>query len=141
MFLIALLTGKRNFFSFFFENFIIRHALVIHCPSFLASSQLVVIAALFTWLLHPGDSELKGLCGLWVKLPPVYLIRWRLHTVSYIAGRQAGKPWILIFIVFFQANLLILPKSRETCKFRSHLIRGNCHLFFLSCPTIFLGLD
>ena len=35
--------------------------------------------------------------------PPVYHTWWRLHTVPLIAERQAGKLWIPIFIIWFNA--------------------------------------
>ena len=38
--------------------------------------------------------------GLRANLPPVYLTRWRLHTVLFIAELQARKLWMLVFIVF-----------------------------------------
>ena len=39
----------------------------------------------------------KGSIDLRVKLPPVYHTRWRLHTVSFIIKRQAGKLWIQFY--------------------------------------------
>ena len=47
-----------------------------------------------------------------VKLPPVYHTQWKLHTVPFIAERQAGKLWISVFIVFGLTRPKI--KSRST---------------------------
>ena len=64
--------------------------------SFLVTSKKTVITKLteilsnfnyilFTKLPRPGDSVLV------FEVPPVYHMRWRLHTVPLIAERQAGK--------------------------------------------------
>ena len=62
----------------------------LHCLSFLQYCNCNYI--LFTKLPWSGDS--KG--NFWslsqaATFPPLYLTRWRLHTVSLIAERQAGK--------------------------------------------------
>ena len=62
------------------------------------SSVVIVITSLLTKLL--GQETAKGPFGLRVKLPPFCHTRWRLHTVPFIAKRQAGKLWISIFLVF-----------------------------------------
>ena len=67
---------------------------------------------LFTKLSWSGDSE----GAFWsliqaVTFPPVFHARWRLHTVPWIAERQAGKLWLPIFIVFGLTRLIIEPVS------------------------------
>ena len=55
---------------------------------------------LFTMLPWPGDSEGTFRSSSQTTIcPPVYHTRRRLHTVSFIPERQAGKLWIPIFIV------------------------------------------
>ena len=56
---------------------------------------------LFTKLPRSGDSE----GTFWsssqaATCPSVHHARWRLHPVSLVTERQAGKLWITIFIVF-----------------------------------------
>ena len=47
---------------------------------------------LFTKLSWPGDSEMTFRSSSQAATcPSVYHTRWRLHTVSLIAERQAGK--------------------------------------------------
>ena len=55
----------------------------------------------------------KGPLNFRVKLPPGHQVypRWRLHTVSFNAERQAGKLRIPIFIVFGLTRLGIEPES------------------------------
>ena len=67
---------------------------------------------LFTNLPWPGDSEgtFRSLSQA-ATCPPVYHTRRRLHTVSLIAKRQAGKLWIPIFIVFGLTRPGIEPES------------------------------
>ena len=50
-----------------------------------------IIIFVKTFDLQFSQETAKESFGLRVKLPPVYHIRWRLHTVPFIAERQVGK--------------------------------------------------
>ena len=61
-------------------------------PIIIYFTVLFVITSLFTKLRKPGDGE----GTFWsssqaATCPPVYHARWRLHTVPFIAERQAGS--------------------------------------------------
>ena len=73
----------------------------LKCSTALQYTPCNCIAFLFPSLPWPGDREgtFRSLSQA-ATYPPVYHTRWRLHTVSLIAERQAGKLWIPIFIVF-----------------------------------------
>ena len=67
---------------------------------------------LFAKSLWPGDSEgTFRSSSQAATCPPVYHTRWRLHTVLFVAQRQAGKLWIPIFIVFGLIRPGIVPDS------------------------------
>ena len=58
-----------------------------------------------------GQETAKEPIGLRVQLPPANHTRWRLHTVSFLAKRHAGKLLIQIFIVVDVTRPRIEPES------------------------------
>ena len=75
-----------------------------------ATSAIVIVINIYSPSCL-GQKTAKGPFGLRVKLPPVYHIRWRLHTVPLIDERQAGKLRIPIFTVFGLSRPGIEPES------------------------------
>ena len=64
-------------------------------------STVTAISFLFTKLLWAGGSKMTFRSSSQAATySAVYYTRWRLHTVPFIAKRQARKLWIQIFIVF-----------------------------------------